>query len=126
MKRKYSREKLEQETNMCAPTLYEGSHVFLELKRLQRGLNTGLGEVRCAYLLGRESGDSGGNHIHAPPKEYQQHFQEWLRSQPSDVQRKFEGVDLFRDVVLELLENMSRIYTVDAQPVAITGKSSSR
>ena len=61
-----------------------------------------------------------------PPKEYQQHFQEWLRSQPSDVQRKFEGVDLFKDVVLELLENMSRIYTVDAQPVAITGKSSSR
>ena len=40
-----------------------------------------------------------------PPKEYQQHFQEWLRSQPSDVQRKFEGVDLFKDVVLELLEN---------------------
>ena len=81
----------EKETNTFAPTPYEEPHVLLELTCLQRGWNTGSGDVRCAYLLGRDSGDSAGNpvHIRVPP-EYQQHFQAWLRTQPPDVQRRFD------------------------------------
>ena len=119
VKRKYSREELEEETNTFAPTLYEGSHVFLELFAAR---SEHMGQVTS----GARTCWVGIPEIQGGTKEYQQHFQEWLRSQRPDVQRKFEGVDLFKDVVLEVVENMSRIDTVDAQPVATTGKSSSR
>lgn len=107
MKRKYTREELAEETNTFAPTPYEESHVLLELKCLQNGWNTRSADVRCAYLLGRDSGDSAGNpvHIRVPP-EYQPYFQAWLRQQPPEVQSKFDGVDLFKDVVLELVGNL--------------------
>ena len=65
------------------------------------------GDVRCAYLLGRDSGDSAGNPVHirmAP--EYQPHFQAWLHQQSPEVQAKFEGVDLNKEVVLELVGNL--------------------
>lgn len=37
---------LEEETNACAPTPYEGSHFFLVVGCLQRGWNTGSRDVR--------------------------------------------------------------------------------
>ena len=107
IKRKYTREELEEETNTFAPTPYEESHVLLELKCLQEGWHTRSGDVRCAYLLGRDSGDSAGNpvHIRMPP-EYQPHFQAWLHQQSPEVQAKFEGPDLNKEVVLELVGNL--------------------
>ena len=94
---------LEEKTNACAPTPYEGSHFFLVVGCLQRGWNTGSRDVRRACLLGWDSGNSAGNPVHIRvPLGYQQHF----RSQPPDVQKKFERGDLFKDVVLELVRNL--------------------
>eukprot|EP00435_Cladocopium_sp_Y103_P043816 s1981_g12.t1 len=107
IKRKYTREEFAEETNTFAPTPYEESHVLFELKCLCNGWNSRSGDVRCAYLLGKDSGDAAGNpvHIRVPP-EYKQHFEAWLRLRPPETQKKFEGVDLFKDVVLELVGNL--------------------
>ena len=40
------------------------------------------------------------------PPEYQPHFQAWLHQQSPEVQAKFEGVDLNKEVVLELVGNL--------------------
>ena len=107
VKSRYSREELADETNTFAPTPYEESHVLFELKCLVKGWNSCSADVRCAYLLGKDSGDSAGNPVNmrAPP-EYQQHFNAWLTQQPPHIQRKFVGVDLYKDVVLQLVGNL--------------------
>lgn len=123
IKRKYSPEELAEETNTFAPTPYEESHVLFELKCLCNGWNSRSGDVRCAYLLGKDSGDAAGNpvHIRVPP-EYKQHFEAWLHQQSQEVQKKFAGVDLFKDVVLELVE----IYMAVAQQATTTGRNSKK
>ena len=73
IKKRYSKEELAEEINTFAPTPYEESHVLLELKCLQNGWHSRSGDVRCAYLLGTDPGDSNGN-----PPEYVQHFHAWL------------------------------------------------
>ena len=107
VKSRYSREELADETNTFAPTPYEESHVLFELKCLVKGWNSRSADVRCAYLLGKDSGDSAGNPVNMRvPPEYQQHFNAWLTQQPPHIQRKFVGVDLYKDVVLQLVGNL--------------------
>ena len=107
VKSRYSREELADETNTFAPTPYEESHVLFEIKCLVKGWNSRSADVRCAYLLGKDSGDSAGNPVNMRvPPEYQQHFNTWLAQQPPHIQRKFVGVDLYKDVVLQLVGNL--------------------
>ena len=88
VKSRYSREEVADETNTFAPTPYEESHVLFELKCLVKGWNSRSADVRCAYLLGKDSGDSAGNPVNMRvPPEYQQHFNAWLTQQPPHIQR---------------------------------------
>ena len=106
IKKKYSKQELEEETNTFAPTPYEESHILLELKCLQNGWHTRSGDVRCAYLLGTDSGDSNGKPVfRRVPPEYIPHFHFWLSDQDHETQAQFKSVDLQRDVVLELVGN---------------------
>ena len=107
IKKKYSKQELEEETNTFAPTPYEESHILLELKCLQNGWHTRSGDVRCAYLLGTDSGDSNGKPVFMRvPPEYIPHFHVWLSGQDHETQAQFKSVDLQRDVVLELVGNL--------------------
>ena len=110
IKKKYSKEELAEETNTFAPTPYEESHVLLELKCLAKGWHTRSGDVRCAYLLGADSGDSSGNPVHVRmPPEYVKYFRSWLSEQSAETKSKFENitdVDLCKQVVLELVGNL--------------------
>ena len=83
---------------LFAPTPYEESHV----KSLVKGRN-----FRSADVRGKNASDSAGNPVNMRvPPEYQQHFNAWLAQQPPHIQRKFEGVDLYKDVVLQLVGNL--------------------
>ena len=107
IKKKYSKQELEGETNTFAPTPYEESHILLELKCLQNGWHTRSGDVRCAYLLGTDSGDSNGKPVFMRvPPEYIPHFHFWLSDQDHETQAQFKSVDQQRDVVLELVGNL--------------------
>ena len=106
-KKKYSKEELAEETNTFAPTPYEESHILLELKCLANGWHSRSGDVRCAYLLGADSGDSNGQPVFMRmPPEYLPHFYAWLDAQDSETKALYISVDPLKDVVLELVGNL--------------------
>ena len=107
IKKKYSKEELAEETNTFAPTPYEESHILLELKCLRNGWHSRSGDVRCAYLLGADSGDSNGQPVFMRmPPEYLPHFYAWLDAQDSETKALYMSVDPLKDVVLELVGNL--------------------
>ena len=86
IKKKCSKEELAEETNTFAPTPYEESHILLELKCFRNGWHSRSGDVRCAYLLGADSGDSNGQPVFMRmPPEYLPHFYAWLDAQDSET-----------------------------------------
>ena len=107
IKNKYSKEELAEETNTFAPTPYEESHILLELKCLANGWHSRSGDVRCAYLLGADSGDSNGQPVFMRmPPEYLPHFYAWLDARDSETKALYISVDPLKDVVLELVGNL--------------------
>ena len=57
------------------------------------GWHSRSGDVRCAYLLGTDSGDSNGNPVYVRmPPEYVQHFHAWLAAQDAKTKAEFVGI----------------------------------
>ncbi|CAE7235700.1 unnamed protein product [Symbiodinium sp. CCMP2592] len=107
IKKKYSKEEPAEETNTFAPTPHEESHILLELKCLLNGWHSRSGDVRCAYLLGTDSGDSNGQPVFMRmPPEYLPHFYAWLDTQDSETKALYMSVDPLKEVVLELVGNL--------------------
>ena len=106
IKRRYSKEELLAEVNTFCPTPYEESHTLLEIKALKNGWPLRSGDIRCAFLLGRDSGDSSGEAVFIRPSpEYMPYFESWLLKQDKWTKDTFKGVGV-KDLALKLTGNL--------------------
>ena len=79
----------------------------MDIKSLKRNYNQRSGDVRCAFLVGKDSGDANGAPVYMYTcAEYETHYWAWLAGQSREVQQRFAGADYRKDVVIRLEGNL--------------------